>query len=214
MVRKSLSILMILFVLLVSACAAPTTGTEGNTNTGVDNTNAGNTNTGVDNTNAGNTNTGIDNTNTGVDNTNTGGVGNDNTNSGAAATPAAPAGTGLSPDQQQALVDNVTAWLAQQLGVDVTAIQVVSITPTTFSDTCLGLGGPAESCAQVTVPGVVIVFSANGQTYVVNASLDGASIRLDDTAGGVLDTNSNTNASPDTNANENANTNGNSNTSP
>lgn len=206
MARKSLSILLVLFVLLVSACASPTdtgvndantnTGLD-NTNTGVDNTNSGldNSNTGIDNTNSeldntntGNTNTDLGNTNTGVDNTNSGntntdldntntGAANDNTNT-AGGTPAVPAGTGINGDDQSVVVDQVTEWLAAQLNVNVEDIEIVSVTPQTFNDSCLGLGGPNESCLQALTEGFVITAQVNGQTYTVNASLDGSAIRM------------------------------------
>ncbi len=69
----------------------------------------------------------------------------------------------------QFLSDNMTLAAAQ--------ISVVSITPEQFSDGCLGLGGPDELCLQAITPGYVVVLSADGQEYTFHTDETGSIVR-------------------------------------
>jgi hypothetical protein len=66
---------------------------------------------------------------------------------------------------------------AQDLGVS----EGVAIVQTAFekewSDSCLGLGGPAESCLMVITPGYEVTVSGNGKTVVYRTNQDGTVIR-------------------------------------
>lgn len=77
----------------------------------------------------------------------------------------------------QAVLDAQT-WLASQLGVTAENIKLMNIQKTDFTDSCLGLGGPAESCAQVMTPGWTVTAEVNGQQYEVRASEDGSVVRM------------------------------------
>jgi hypothetical protein len=79
----------------------------------------------------------------------------------------------------EAVTAAAIARLAQELGLaDETAIEVVSAEMTEFSDSCLGLGGPAESCLQAITPGWVIVLSVEGQEYEVRTDETGQQARV------------------------------------
>lgn len=70
--------------------------------------------------------------------------------------------------------------LADTLGVDVEEILIAKIEQVEWTDSCLGLGGPAESCLQVITPGfrVVLVHGDTGYTFHTNS--DGSVIRQGD----------------------------------
>lgn len=78
-------------------------------------------------------------------------------------TPAAPQPQPL-PDDQHAF-QAVRATLAGQLGVDPQTISLVDVQPAEWSDSCLGLGGPAESCAAVITPGFHVQVTVAGTNY-------------------------------------------------
>jgi len=96
------------------------------------------------------------------------------------ATNVAPLGTDVAPLETDIpqVVNAAQAWLAGQTGVDLTQLQVVSFEQTEWRDACLGLGGPAESCAQVIVPGWRVVFRSGDKTYEVRTDENGASMRM------------------------------------
>ena len=74
--------------------------------------------------------------------------------------------------------------LAADLKVDTSSVTVVSSEMVTWSDSCLGLGGPAESCLQVETPGFRVVLSVDGKTYIYRTDFSGSNVRLDTTASG------------------------------
>lgn len=67
--------------------------------------------------------------------------------------------------------------LAERLGVDPSEVIIREIEAMQWSDTCLGLGGPAESCGAMIVEGYRVVVEANGTQAVFRTNLDGSSIR-------------------------------------
>ncbi len=77
-----------------------------------------------------------------------------------------------------AIAAAATAFLAGELGVAEEEIEVVSAEATEFSDSCLGLGGPAESCLQAITPGWLVMLSAAGETYEVRTDETGQQTRL------------------------------------
>ncbi len=89
---------------------------------------------------------------------------------------------GLDGSGQTGGVDAITASaaavLADELGIAPDAITVVSAAPAEFTDGCLGLGGPAESCLQAITPGWVVMLSANGQEYTVHTDATGQQVRV------------------------------------
>lgn len=68
--------------------------------------------------------------------------------------------------------------LADELGVGVEVVTIAQVEQTEFSDSCLGLGGPAESCLQAITPGFVIVLVHGGKGYTYHADLEGSVLRL------------------------------------
>jgi len=91
-----------------------------------------------------------------------------------AATEQTPSATGLPP----AAVLEAQKYLAEQLGVPIEQAQIGEIEQVDWSDSCLGLGGPAESCAQVITPGWRATFVVNGQAYEVRTDETGSAVRL------------------------------------
>lgn len=69
-------------------------------------------------------------------------------------------------------------FLVGELGVALGDVQIVSSEPTEFSDSCLGLGGPAESCLQVITPGWIIMAEVAGQSYEVHVDETGQQVRV------------------------------------
>lgn len=90
---------------------------------------------------------------------------------------AMPAGDDLPPAVTAAL-----AALAQELGVTSGDIQLVNFEQREWSDSCLGLGGPAEICAAVLTPGWVVMLEVEGQPYEVRTDFAGEQVRIADEA--------------------------------
>ena len=70
--------------------------------------------------------------------------------------------------------------LANELGVAEAEIEVVSVEATEFSDSCLGLGQPNESCLQAITPGWLVMLAAEGQEYEVHTDETGEQVRIAD----------------------------------
>ena len=96
--------------------------------------------------------------------------------------PAATTAPEVETPETESAADTVaaaaTAFLAQQLGIAEGDIEVVSAEETEFTDSCLGLGGPAESCLQAITPGWLLMMSAAGQTYEVHTDETGQQVRV------------------------------------
>ena len=72
-----------------------------------------------------------------------------------------------------AAVQNARAWLAEQLGVAPGELSLVRMEEVEWTDSCYGLGGPAEICAAVMTPGWEIVFEIHGDEYEVRSDQTG-----------------------------------------
>ena len=68
-------------------------------------------------------------------------------------------------------------WLADQLGVAVEEVTIISSEQVEWTDSCLGLGGPAEICAAAITPGWQATFEVNGQQYEVRVDESGTTVR-------------------------------------
>jgi len=88
-----------------------------------------------------------------------------------------PQSTAETPLPPKAVLD-AQQWLAQQLSVAVEQVQIVDIEQAEWSDSCLGLGRPDESCAAVITPGWRAVVEVNGRTYEVRTDETASTIRL------------------------------------
>jgi hypothetical protein len=81
-------------------------------------------------------------------------------------------------------VDAAVSALANQLGVSASDVELLAFSEQTFGDSCLGLGGPAESCAAVLTPGWQVLLGVAGQTYEVRTDLNGGQVRIADPSSG------------------------------
>ncbi len=98
--------------------------------------------------------------------------------SGAGPSTTGPAGTEPVLANPPQAVLHAQAWLAGQLGVTVDNTKLVDVQHTDWPDSCLGLGGAAESCLQVVTPGWKVVVEVAGKQYEVRASEDGTVVKL------------------------------------
>lgn len=69
--------------------------------------------------------------------------------------------------------------LAERLDVDASTIVVLEAHEREWSDSCLGLGGPAESCLQAITPGYEVLLVQSGVEYRYRTNLDGTAVRAD-----------------------------------
>lgn len=67
--------------------------------------------------------------------------------------------------------------LAASLGLAPEDVQVVNIELREWTDSCLGLGSPAELCMTVITPGYLVRLNAGGLEYVYHTDADGKSLR-------------------------------------
>ena len=94
---------------------------------------------------------------------------------GETSTPDLPSG---SPDLPAQAVLEAQQWLAAQLSVAAEQIQLIEAEQAEWTDSCLGLGRPNESCLQAITPGWRAVFEINGQRYEVRTDETGSVIRV------------------------------------
>lgn len=73
--------------------------------------------------------------------------------------------------------NRVRRFAAREIGVPPVNLQVVSATQQDWSDSCLGLGGPAELCAAVMVPGWRVEITDGESTLVYRTDSTGQTIR-------------------------------------
>lgn len=85
--------------------------------------------------------------------------------------------TPISGGGYPAAVFAAQADLAASLGLVPEAVQVVDIEPREWTDSCLGLGSPAEICMTVITPGYLVRLNAEGLEYVYHTDADGKSLR-------------------------------------
>lgn len=67
--------------------------------------------------------------------------------------------------------------VSELIGVPVDQIQIETVEQREWSDSCLGLGGADESCAQVITPGWLVVFDVAGTEYRYRVDETGTNIR-------------------------------------
>lgn len=82
--------------------------------------------------------------------------------------------------EQSDLPDAVVAareMLAEQLDLSADAVEVISYEQREWTDSCLGLGGPAESCLQAITPGWLVTLGADGQVYEFRTDETGDAVR-------------------------------------
>lgn len=69
--------------------------------------------------------------------------------------------------------------LAERLGVDANDIVVEHIEPREWTDSCLGLGGPAESCLAAITPGFALQLVHDGKEYAYRTDQSGTVVRAE-----------------------------------
>ena len=69
--------------------------------------------------------------------------------------------------------------LAAKLKVNEGQIVIMKVEEKTWTDGCLGLGGPAESCLMALTQGFRVEMEVNGITYVYRTDSTGASVRME-----------------------------------
>lgn len=77
------------------------------------------------------------------------------------------------------VAERLRAELAAALSVSPESVVVVNAEERTWTDSCLGLGGPAESCAQMMVEGYRVVLSSGFGRYTYRTNLDGSAVRTE-----------------------------------
>jgi heat shock protein HslJ len=83
-----------------------------------------------------------------------------------------------SPELPAEAVLNAQQWLAAQLSVGVDQVQLIEAEQAEWTDSCLGLGRPNESCLQAITPGWRAVFEINSQRYEVRTDQTGSVVRV------------------------------------
>jgi hypothetical protein len=68
--------------------------------------------------------------------------------------------------------------LAAELGVEPESVTIQSYEQMEWSDSCLGLGGPAESCLAAIHPGWQVMLEVDGVTYEVRTDETADIIRI------------------------------------
>lgn len=68
--------------------------------------------------------------------------------------------------------------VAERLNIELAQLQIEQIELVDWPDSCLGLAGPEEMCAEVITPGFRLAVHSNGERYMVHTDLTGAQIRL------------------------------------
>lgn len=89
-----------------------------------------------------------------------------------------PADEPAQPQQLEA-VGVAMAKLAAETGLDPQDIQLIKVEDEEWMDSCLGLGGPAESCLLVITPGYRVTLEADGTQYVYRTDETGSQVRLE-----------------------------------
>jgi putative hemolysin len=83
----------------------------------------------------------------------------------------------IDPALQKKIVGAAQIRLVKKLNVKASEIKLVSIAPVSWPDSCLGLPGPDEMCAEMITGGYRVVLSVNGQNYTFRTDQTGQNIR-------------------------------------
>lgn len=95
---------------------------------------------------------------------------------GACAAPVDTAGS-ATPTERPEAVERARSWLAARLDLRLDEVEVLASERREWSDSCLGLGGPAESCLAAMTPGWLVELEAAGRRYEVRTDETGQAIR-------------------------------------
>ncbi len=86
------------------------------------------------------------------------------------------------PGGENKVVEITRAQLAEQLGVDPSAIQLVRLEAVTWPDACLDLATPGEVCAATQTPGFRVVLSTGDSEFSFHTDLTGSVVRAEASA--------------------------------
>jgi hypothetical protein len=78
------------------------------------------------------------------------------------------------------LLTEARAVVAVETGLPPEVLELVGADRVEWPNSCLGCGGPAESCLTVITPGYRILFEGEGEVYEVRTDLEGEAVRLCD----------------------------------
>jgi hypothetical protein len=84
----------------------------------------------------------------------------------------------ITPAEEIPAVKTARQALAKRLNVDAQKLNLREVSDQQWSDSCLGLAQPGEMCAQVIVPGYLVVFELDGRTYPVRTDARGLTVRI------------------------------------
>lgn len=71
----------------------------------------------------------------------------------------------------------VRAKIANDLGIREELVIILTVKENMWSDSCLGLGGPAESCLAVITPGYEVTAEAQGKSFTYRTNGEGSVLR-------------------------------------
>lgn len=86
----------------------------------------------------------------------------------------------------KSVADAVLQAASQQSGLP-SQLRIIQSEQRTWSDSCLGLGGPAESCLRVLVPGWLVTVEGGQQRLVYHTNASGSMLRLNEAASQIGD---------------------------
>lgn len=72
----------------------------------------------------------------------------------------------------------VAAAVSAEYGVGAAEVTVVSAEQVEWTDSCLGLGGPAESCLAAMTPGYRVIVEVGGEQIEVRTDTTGQAVRI------------------------------------
>ena len=87
----------------------------------------------------------------------------------------------------KSVADAVLQAASQQSGLPISELRIIQSEQRTWSDSCLGLGGPAESCLRVLVPGWLVTVEGGQQRLVYHTNASGSVLRLNQAASQIGD---------------------------
>ena len=96
--------------------------------------------------------------------------------------PATPVNVAVTPEPDElppVAAIKARETLAAELDLGIEDVTIISQEQKTWSDSCLGLGGAAESCLQAEVDGWLVELSVNGETYIARTDWLGEQIRFE-----------------------------------
>jgi hypothetical protein len=87
----------------------------------------------------------------------------------------------------KAVADAVLQDASRRSGLPISKLRIVQAERRTWSDSCLGLGTPVESCLQVLVPGWLVTVEGGQQRLVYHTNASGSVLRLNEAASKISD---------------------------